>query len=76
MSQFDAVFVGLTILDIAGRPVSGIPEKGGVHFIDQIRLNPAGTASGAAMNAAKPPNWGFIPPLPRVWARMRKPISF
>ncbi|HHH2117830.1 TPA: carbohydrate kinase family protein [Yersinia enterocolitica] len=53
MSKFDAVFVGLTILDIAGRPVTGIPEKGGVHFIDQIRLNPAGTASGAAMNAAK-----------------------
>ncbi|KHS78763.1 kinase [Pectobacterium carotovorum subsp. carotovorum] len=53
MSQFDAVFVGLTILDVAGRPVTGLPEGGGVHFIDEIRLNPAGTASGAAMNAAK-----------------------
>lgn len=50
---FDAVFVGLTILDIAGRPVDAIPEGGGVAFIDEIRMNPAGTASGAVMNAAK-----------------------
>jgi len=53
MARFDAVFVGLTILDIAGRPVTEIPEGGGVAFIDEIRLNPAGTASGAVMNAAK-----------------------
>lgn len=53
MSQFDAVFVGLTILDVAGRSVSELPAGGDVRFIEQIRLNPAGTASGAAMNAAK-----------------------
>jgi sugar/nucleoside kinase (ribokinase family) len=53
MAKYDAVFVGLTILDIAGRPVSRVPEGGGVAFIDEIRLNPAGTAAGAAMNAAK-----------------------
>ena len=53
MPKFDAVFVGLTILDIAGRPVSKIPDGGGVAFIDEIRLNPAGTAAGAVMNAAK-----------------------
>ena len=53
MAKFDAVFVGLTILDIAGRPVSKIPDGGGVVFIDEIRLNPAGTAAGAVMNAAK-----------------------
>lgn len=53
MPKFDAVFVGLTILDIAGRPVESIPEGGGVAFIDEIRMNPAGTASGAVMNAAK-----------------------
>lgn len=53
MSQFDAVFVGLTILDVAGRSVSTIPEGGGVQFIEQIRLNPAGTAAGALINAAK-----------------------
>ncbi|HHG8773937.1 TPA: carbohydrate kinase family protein [Raoultella planticola] len=53
MAAFDAVFVGLTILDIAGRPVSDIPPRGGVAFIEQIRLNPAGTAAGANINAAK-----------------------
>lgn len=53
MPTFDAVFVGLTILDIAGRPVEGIPEGGQLAFIDEIRLNPAGTAAGAVMNAAK-----------------------
>lgn len=50
---FDASFVGLTILDIAGRPVDAIPPGGDVHFIDEIRMNPAGTAAGAVMNAAK-----------------------
>lgn len=53
MATFDAVFVGLTILDIAGRPVESIPDGGGVAFIDEIRMNPAGTAAGAVMNAAK-----------------------
>jgi sugar/nucleoside kinase (ribokinase family) len=53
VAKFDAVFVGLTILDIAGRPVSKIPDGGGVEFIEEIRLNPAGTAAGAVMNAAK-----------------------
>ena len=53
MASFDAVFIGLTILDIAGRPVTAIPEGGGVAFIEEIRLNPAGTAAGAVMNAAK-----------------------
>ena len=49
----DASFVGLTILDISGRPVEAIPDGGTVDFIEEIRLNPAGTASGAIMNAAK-----------------------
>ncbi|KOC90080.1 carbohydrate kinase family protein [Winslowiella iniecta] len=53
MKSFDAVFVGLTILDIAGRPVTAIPERGNVAFIEQIRLCPAGTAAGALINAAK-----------------------
>lgn len=53
MSRFDAVFVGLTTLDIAGRPIRGIPPGGGVEFIDEIRLSPAGTACGAVINAAK-----------------------
>lgn len=53
MTKHDAFFVGLTILDISGRPVSDIPEGGGVSFIDEIRLCPAGTCAGALMNAAK-----------------------
>ncbi len=52
MATFDAVFVGLTILDIAGRPVVAI-RRARVAFIEQIRLNPAGTAAGANINAAK-----------------------
>ncbi len=52
MAAFDAVFVGLTILDIAGRPVIDI-RRAAVAFIEQIRLNPAGTAAGANINAAK-----------------------
>lgn len=46
-SKFDAIFAGLTILDISGRAIDRIPDGGGVEFIDEIRLNPAGTASGA-----------------------------
>jgi sugar/nucleoside kinase (ribokinase family) len=53
MRKFDAVFFGFTTLDIAGRPVPSIPEGGGIAFVDEIRMNPAGTAAGAAMNAAK-----------------------
>lgn len=52
-AKFDAIFAGFTILDIAGRPVSSIPEGGGIAFVEEIRMNPAGTASGALMNAAK-----------------------
>jgi len=53
VAKFDASFAGLTILDVAGRPVESIPQGGGVAFIDEIRMNPAGTASGALLNAAK-----------------------
>jgi sugar/nucleoside kinase (ribokinase family) len=53
MAKFDAVFVGFVTLDISGRPVSAIPEGGGIAFLEEIRLNPAGTAGGAVINAAK-----------------------
>lgn len=53
MPKYDAVFVGLTVLDIAGRPVVKVPEGGGVEFVQQIRMNPAGTAAAANLNAAK-----------------------
>ena len=53
MPRFDAAFVGFTTLDISGRPVPALPEGGGIAFLDEIRMNPAGTAVGSAMNAAK-----------------------
>ncbi|TDL78348.1 sugar kinase [Palleronia sediminis] len=45
--------VGLTILDILGRPVERIPEGGGLAFIDEIRLTVAGTAAGTVIDMAK-----------------------
>jgi sugar/nucleoside kinase (ribokinase family) len=53
MPKFDAVFVGLTILDFERRPVTAIPDGGDVTFVDEIRLSPAGAAAEAVMNAAK-----------------------
>lgn len=53
MPKFDAAFVGFATLDISGRPVYDLPEGGGIAFLDEIRINPAGTATGAAINAAK-----------------------
>lgn len=53
MPQFDVSVVGLTILDILGRPVREVPERGGVTFIDEIRLTVAGPAGGTAIDAAK-----------------------
>lgn len=49
----DVAVVGLFILDILGRPVSRIPDKGGVDFIEDIRLTVAGTAGGTVIGTAK-----------------------
>lgn len=49
----DVACVGLTILDILGRPVDRIPEGGNVAFIEEIRLTVAGTAAGTAIDCAK-----------------------
>lgn len=46
------VCVGLTTLDIAGRPIDSIPEKGGTTLIEGAALSPAGTAGGTALVAA------------------------
>lgn len=40
----DVSVVGLYILDVLGRPVTRIPDGGGVDFIEEIRLTVAGTA--------------------------------
>ena len=50
---FDFTAVGLTILDILGRPVGDIPDGGGVQLIEEIRMTPAGTAAGPAVTAAR-----------------------
>lgn len=49
----DVSVIGLYILDILGRPVSKIPDRGNVEFIDEIRLTVAGTAGGTIVDCAK-----------------------
>lgn len=51
--QYDVSVIGLYILDVLGRPVTRIPEGGGVDFIDEIRLTVAGTAGGTVIDTAK-----------------------
>src|SRR5277367_4602112 len=45
--------IGLTTLDILGRPIDAIPADGTGRLIDEIELVPAGTAGGTALVAAK-----------------------
>ena len=52
MPDCDFVSVGLTILDVLGRPVDRVPEGGGVQIIEEIRWTPAGTAAAPAMVAS------------------------
>jgi hypothetical protein len=51
--RYDVSVIGLYILDILGRPVTGIPERGNVDFIEEIRLTVAGTAGGTVVDTAK-----------------------
>lgn len=51
--RYDVSVIGLYILDILGRPVSRIPERGSVDFIEEIRLTVAGTAGGTVVDTAK-----------------------
>ncbi|MEO9337583.1 sugar kinase [Mesorhizobium sp. SB112] len=51
--RYDVSVVGLYILDILGRPVTRIPDRGNVEFIDEIKLTVAGTAGGVVVNTAK-----------------------
>lgn len=52
-TRHDVSVIGLYILDILGRPVTRIPERGGVDFIEEIRLTVAGTAGGTVIDTAK-----------------------
>jgi sugar/nucleoside kinase (ribokinase family) len=51
--EFDCVCLGLTILDLLGRPIDRIPEGGEVQIVEEIRMTPAGTAAGPAVIAAR-----------------------
>jgi len=53
MPKFDAAFVGFVTLDVLGRSVDSIPEGGGIAFLEEMTMSPAGTAGGSVMNAAK-----------------------
>ncbi len=44
--------VGLTTLDIVGRPIDSIPSGGNTTLVDGIEVVPAGTAGGTALVAA------------------------
>ncbi len=51
--RYDVSVIGLYILDVLGRPVTKLPERGGVEFIEEIRLTVAGTAGGTVIDTAK-----------------------
>lgn len=51
--RYDVSVIGLYILDILGRPIERIPDRGNVEFIDEIRLTVAGTAGGTVVDTAK-----------------------
>lgn len=51
--RHDVSVIGLYILDVLGRPVTRIPERGNVDFIEEIRLTVAGTAGGTVVDTAK-----------------------
>ena len=51
--KLDLLCVGLTTLDVVGRPITEIPPDEGGRLIEQIACAPAGTAAGAACVAAR-----------------------
>ncbi len=51
--RYDVSVIGLYILDVLGRPVARIPDRGNVDFIEEIRLTVAGTAGGTVVDTAK-----------------------
>lgn len=51
--RYDVSVIGLYILDVLGRPITRIPDRGGVDFIEEIRLTVAGTAGGTVVGTGK-----------------------
>jgi sugar/nucleoside kinase (ribokinase family) len=47
------VSLGIHIVDVLGRPVTGIPEGQNLSILDEIRITVAGTAAGTSIDLAK-----------------------
>jgi sugar/nucleoside kinase (ribokinase family) len=45
--------VGTYIVDVLGRPVSGLPDEQASAFLEEIRMTPAGTAGGTSVDIAR-----------------------
>jgi len=50
--DWDYVALGLTLLDVLGRPIDRLPDTGEVTLVEEIRMTPAGTAAGPAIVAS------------------------
>jgi sugar/nucleoside kinase (ribokinase family) len=48
-----AITLGVHVVDVLARPVTGIPEGQGGALVEQIRITPAGAAGGTAVTLAK-----------------------
>ena len=70
--RYDVSVIGLYILDILGRPVVAIPERGSGRFIDESVSTVAGTAGGTVIDTAKLGlrSWPWGP-----WAMTKRPTS-
>jgi sugar/nucleoside kinase (ribokinase family) len=47
------ISIGIHIVDILGRPVTGIPEGQNLSLLDEIRITVAGSAAGTSVDLAK-----------------------
>lgn len=52
MTTFDVSSIGFHVLDVLGRPVTGIPEGGRAAYIEEICMTVAGTAGATAAACA------------------------
>ncbi len=51
--RYDVSVIGLFTLDILGRPITRIPDRGNVEFIEEIKMTVAGTAGGTVVDTGK-----------------------
>ena len=72
--RYDVSVIGLYILDVLGRPVTRIPDRGNVEFIEEIRLTVAGTAGGTVRISDVAP--GPLSSSPQRFARAGNRLYF